>query len=199
MMFNVGVQAFSQASARWLDHSNVMGNATLGTRRSQVESVVSDKEVETHLHRLCNSWRHKQPSGLATTQVISISKREIAELRTYLEFLDAKEKRTSGKAWSHTPLTYAILRSIGGLEYMSLFRQSHSDFHLPYSERTLPSFLPDDDGKQLRQLFLGTQRYFLTEMGKRIETDGVAEHFSFDGTGDFHFQPVKMLGQGSYG
>ncbi|KAL1853276.1 hypothetical protein Daus18300_011844 [Diaporthe australafricana] len=81
---------------------------------------------------------------------------------------------------------------------MDEFRaKGFNDYHLPYNERTLPDFLQKKDGKNLRQAFLDAQSYFLTD-AKLVETDGASTHF-VDENGDNIFQPIRSLGQGSYG
>lgn len=72
-----------------------------------------------------------------------------------------------------------------------------NDFHLPYNERTLPDFLQEKDGRGLRQAFLDAQSYFLTD-AKLVETDGASTHF-YSENGDEIFQPIRNLGQGSFG
>lgn len=183
------------ASVRWLSGQT---NLLSGTQRSHLGSEVSDKEIDSHLERLCNSWRRTQPTGSSVTQTISA--RDIIELSTYLNLLDEQGNRKGAlNKWSLTPRTYAILRSIEALEYMPQFRASFTDFHLPYDERTLPSFLPGNHEHGIRQSFLEIQKYFLDFDIKKIETNGIAEHFSLDVSGDSHFKHVRMLGQGSFG
>lgn len=82
---------------------------------------------------------------------------------------------------------------------MQFFRPYFNDFHLPYNEVNLPSFLPDNrEGHNLRQAFLEAQQYFLTDY-KRIEADGTAKHFNLNASGNTLFQHERTLGQGSFG
>lgn len=163
-------------------------------RRAPASSVVTDEDIESHLQMLCAPNLSRTP-GKSINQ---ISHRNIQSLQTLLAFLDAKAGREGSLLWSFTPRTYGILRSIGALEFMSEFRaKNFNDFYLPYNERTLPDFLQQKDGRDLRQAFLEAQSYFLTNT-KLIETDGTSTHFDTD-NGDDIFRPIRSLGQGSFG
>lgn len=120
-------------------------------------------------------------------------------MQIYLTMLDRAANRFHGQAWSKMPRIYAILRSIGGLEFMDEFiKNDMNDFWLPFNERTLPEFLRQREGTGLRQAFLAVQNYYLTH-AKSIETEGATTHFHLPEGGDTHFIPVKTLGQGSFG
>ncbi|KAI3398326.1 hypothetical protein diail_9549 [Diaporthe ilicicola] len=175
----------------WM-HPSLRGRA----RRSPAASAfVADEDIETHLQMLCTPPPLSQTPSNSTDK---ISNRNIQSLQTLLKLLDAKANREASLNWSYTPRTYAILRSIDGLEFMDEFRaKSFNDYHLPYNERTLPSFLQEKNGRNLRQAFLDVQSYFLTD-AKRVERDSASTHF-FSDNGDNIFQPIRTLGQGSYG
>lgn len=157
-------------------------------RRAPESAMLSDEDIEAHLQMLCTPPQNND----------RISHRNIQSLQTLLALLDSKAQREVAVHWSFTPRTYGILRSIGGLEFMDEFRaKSFNDFYLPYNERTLPDFLQEKDGRELRQAFLDAQSYFLTD-AKLIETDGTSTHFDSE-NGDDIFQPIRTLGQGSFG
>lgn len=163
-------------------------------RRAPASSVMTDEDIEAQLRMLFTPTLSRTP-GKSTDQ---ISHRDIQHLQTLLAFLDAKAEREVSLLWSFTPRTYGILRSIGALEFMDEFRaKSFNDFYLPYNERTLPDFLQQKNGRDLRQAFLDAQSYFLTD-AKLYETDGTSRHFSTE-NGDNIFQPIRSLGQGSFG
>lgn len=163
-------------------------------RRAPATSMVSDEDIEANLEMLCTPPLSRTP-GRGDDR---ISPRNIQSLQTLLALLDGKAEREVSVHWSFTPRTYGILRSIGGLEFMDEFRAKYfNDFYLPYNERTLPDFLQEKDGRGLRQAFLDAQSYFLTD-AKRIETEGASAHFDSE-NGDDIFQPIRTLGQGSFG
>lgn len=163
-------------------------------RRSPASAVVADGDIEAHLHMLCTPSLSRTPGS----KIDQISPRNIQNLQIFLAYLDSKADRDVSLIWRHTPRTYGILRCIGGLEFMEEFwGKGFNDYYLPYNERTLPEFLQNKDDKDLRRAFLDTQSYFLTD-AKLVETDGASKHFVND-TGDNIFQPIRSLGQGSYG
>lgn len=163
-------------------------------RRAPESSVVTDEEIEAQIQILCTPPLSRTP-GKSTDQ---ISHRNIQKLQTLLALLDDKAQREVSLHWGVTPRTYGILRSISALEFMDQFRaKNFNDFYLPYNERTLPDFLQQKDGRDLRQAFLDTQSYFLTN-AKLIETEGASTHFISE-NGDIIFKTIRTLGQGSFG
>lgn len=75
--------------------------------------------------------------------------------------------------------------------------KNFNDSYLPYNERTLPDFLQRKGSRDLRQAFSDAQSYFLTN-AKLFETKSTLTHFDA-GNGDNIFQPIRTLGQGSFG
>ncbi|KAK7739115.1 hypothetical protein SLS62_011293 [Diatrype stigma] len=71
-----------------------------------------------------------------------------------------------------------------------------TDFNIPFNEQTLPAFLGQQSGKDLRYDFFAIQDYFLTDV-KDIESDK-SLHLTLS-DGDKYFIRERPLGQGSFG
>lgn len=72
-----------------------------------------------------------------------------------------------------------------------------SDFYLPFNELTLPGFVGEDGNHGYRDLFLETQRYFLSRF-KDIELEG-GTHMTLPRGGDSYFYTLSHLGKGGHG
>ena len=147
------------------------------------------------MNRLCN------PHGTGlVSQSSRIPEHTIQSIRIYLRCLDYKAERNNELKWSLRPRLYGILRNIGALDFMDTFiREYMSDFHLPYTQQSLPTFFGRSKDTNLRQRFLDAQEFYLTNVKDIEDGDSPGTHYILKGTGDHYFVPMKPLGHGSFG
>lgn len=152
-------------------------------------------EIDLKLQQLCSL---KISEGEA--QNGRTAQKAIQDIQLYLGILDQQAGRHHDEhKWSPRPRIYAILRNINGLQYMNNFAAANiTDFHLPFNDITLPSFVTDVGGRSIRKDFLKAQDVFLTET-RLIEQEGHHLRLPIHTSGDDYYTPMGPLGQGSFG
>ncbi|KAI1214107.1 kinase-like domain-containing protein [Annulohypoxylon truncatum] len=164
----------------------------LGVPRQQ--PVLSEQELEIGLEKFCHVPNYRKGD-------IRISESHVQRIQVILKYLDLKHGRDKQEShWHLRPRTYSILRNIGCLDTMDLFiKYQLNDFHLPYNEQTLPTFIKRFENNDFRRAFLDIQSYFLFDFkGLEIECSK-HKHFTFQTSGDAHFASRRILGQGGFG
>ncbi|KAH0429343.1 hypothetical protein CcaCcLH18_08465 [Colletotrichum camelliae] len=153
------------------------------------------REIDLKLQQLCSL---KISEGEA--QNGRTAQKAIQDIQLYLGILDQQAGRHHDEhKWSPRPRIYAILRNINGLQYMNNFAAANiTDFHLPFNNITLPSFVADVGGRSIRKDFLKAQDVFLTET-RLIEKEGHHLRLPIHTSGDDYYTPMGPLGQGSFG
>jgi hypothetical protein len=154
----------------------------LGPRVALTRIGLNEVELNEALYTLC-----RPPFDVNKIQQIS----------SLVRMLDGRHGRDPSSiiAWHYRPRTYAVLQSIDGLGLMDAFIQHElTDFHLPYSEETLPEFVADS---RLRQSFIHFQSHVLTSI-RDLELSG-SQHLWISGSADGHFKTLKLLGLGGNG
>jgi hypothetical protein len=149
-------------------------------------SEIAIQYARVALEQLCNVPDRKRTISSDTFRQIS------ASLHTY----DAYYGRVhQSHAWSYRPRTYTLLHKLNQVEtLMDRFaRENLTDFHIPYTDETLPDFVQP---QTLRQAFLYFQDYVLSE-GHALETE--PGHHHFRGAAEDHFNVVRKLGKGGFG
>ncbi|KAI1265466.1 hypothetical protein F5Y18DRAFT_52820 [Xylariaceae sp. FL1019] len=159
-------------------------------QRSAPEGTVfTTDDILISLDRLCAPPRHRDTR---------ISDKQIREIQTYLQILDERSNRRHENKWNKRPRLYTILHYVHATTLMDDFiREQLTDFHLPFNEQTLPSFIGEKDGRDLRAAFFRFQEYCLTDV-KDIESEK-SRHLTLSGTGDTYYVPLRPLGHGSFG
>ncbi|KAI0147034.1 hypothetical protein GGR57DRAFT_477696 [Xylariaceae sp. FL1272] len=161
----------------------------LPQRSTPEGSVCTIDEILLSLDRLCAPPRHRETR---------ISDKQIRGIQTYLQILDERSNRRHENKWNKRPRLYTILHHIHATMLMDDFiREQLTDFHLPFNEQTLPSFIGEKDGRDLRAAFFKFQEYCLTDV-KDIESDK-SRHLTLSVTGDTYYVPLRPLGHGSFG
>ncbi len=162
-------------------------------RPTPPEPILTAGEIDKHLHTRClvphTEWR---------SQGIKISEKTVRDIQTFLLVLDNRNNRYDDQRWTLRPRIYGILRNIDATECMDNFiRGNLTDFSLPFNEQTLPQFLGERAGKNLRHAFFDIQEYYLTDV-KDIESTK-SLHLTLSVSGDTYFIPERPLGQGGFG
>ncbi|KAJ3576579.1 hypothetical protein NPX13_g3651 [Xylaria arbuscula] len=172
-------------------YSKLLGNWT-GTQSQQNRKTLTYNDINEQLSQLCipatgSHW----PGG-------RISENGVRKIQTWLRELDRQYTRHDDVQWASRPRLYAILHNIRAVEYMDNFIEEHlTDFSLPFNEQTLPHFISDKNGMNLRRAFFTIQEHFLTLI-KDIESEK-SEHLRLSVSGDTFFISHKPLGFGSFG
>ncbi|KAF2251609.1 kinase-like protein [Trematosphaeria pertusa] len=97
--------------------------------------------------------------------------------------------------WSSTPRTYIILWKLGLLNLIDdVIDTGFSDFHLPVTERGLPSFIAPND----RRRFVATQGLVLTQ-SMDLEKGKNSDHCRFEEQTLVPFERLALLGRGGDG
>ncbi|RYP40994.1 hypothetical protein DL767_001310 [Monosporascus sp. MG133] len=126
-----------------------------------------------------------------------VSEGIVVRIQTILRHIDEVAGREVHAAWWPRPRTYAILRTIHGLQFMDAFvKHGWSDFYLPVHEADLPEFVQDEAGYPFRERFLSMQEYYLSPT-KDIEKASLQHFRLYDG--DSIFKHIRRLGQGGFG
>ena len=165
-----------------------------GTQPQQLHEKHNQKvsAINEQLHQLCMPatgphWRDRR-----------ISQNGVRKIQTCLGVLDGQHNRYDDFRWARRPRLYAILHNIGAIEYMDDFIEEQlTDFNLPFNEQTLPPFVGQKNGMNLRRAFFAIQEHFLTEI-KGIESEK-SDHLRWSVSGDMFFFSQKPLGSGSFG
>ncbi|TGJ79012.1 hypothetical protein E0Z10_g9757 [Xylaria hypoxylon] len=149
-------------------------------------------EINGRLQSLCS------PVTGSRSQGRRISEKGVREIQTLLRLLDDRRNRCDDNQWAWRPRLYAILHNIQAIEYMDDFIREHiTDFNLPFNEQTLPQFIGEKEGANLRIAFFAIQDYYLTDV-KDIESEK-SLHLTLPVSGDTYFISQRPLGQGSFG
>ncbi|PHH73422.1 hypothetical protein CDD82_5486 [Ophiocordyceps australis] len=159
-------------------------------RPSQQSPILSLDDVKANLQKLC------QPPAAGTRS--QKSEKQVREIRFFLQVLDERRNRPEEQCWATRPRLYAILHSLKAEYYMDQFiSENFTDFNLPFNEQTLPSFLGNNEGRDLRHDFFAIQDYYLTD-ARDIESEKPF-HVLLSVTGDMHFNSIGVLGSGGFG
>ena len=161
-------------------------------RPSPPRPILKIEEINAGLRRLF------VPSDQTLSSGYRISQKNVRSIQEYLQVLDSRSDRVEEQRWKLRPRLYAILLNIDATDLMSMFiSENLTDFNLPFNEHTLPQFIGEREGKNLRHAFFAIQGYCLTDT-KSIESKE-SEHCTLTESGDTYFIPERPLGQGSFG
>lgn len=163
--------------------------------RPRPHPILDIEEINKALHALC-----VPPNPPWHPDNDKISQENVQKILSFLQVLDNRSSRPEEQQWSLRPRLYAILLNIGATDLMDHFiAEGLTDFNLPFSEKTLPPFITEREGNDLRDAFFAIQGYCLAETDvKLIETKN-SVHCTWTVSGDTYFIPEGPLGQGSYG
>ncbi|KAI1421146.1 hypothetical protein F5Y12DRAFT_769561 [Xylaria sp. FL1777] len=149
-------------------------------------------EINARLQILCS------PATGLYSQGRTIPEKSVREIQVWLGLLDDRRNRCDEAQWAWRPRLYAILHNIQAIEFMDDFIREHiTDFNLPFTEQTLPQFIGEKEGMNLRLAFFAIQSYYLTDI-KNIESEK-SLHLTLPNSGDTYFVSQRPLGQGSFG
>ncbi|KAK4171969.1 hypothetical protein QBC36DRAFT_82948 [Triangularia setosa] len=148
------------------------------------------EEIQENLRNLC----------IPSSQLVHgsrISEKLVRGIQFHLKLLDDRVQRAEEERWAQRPRLYAILRRISAIHLLDNFIKANiTDFNLPFNYQTLPLFVDETAGKGIRSAFLAVQDYYLTD-AKDIESEK-SKHLHLSASGDDHFVPKRLLGQGGH-
>ncbi|KAK1145088.1 hypothetical protein N8T08_004519 [Aspergillus melleus] len=147
--------------------------------------------IEDLLDRLCRPVSGTNPSASGSVGINRCN--EISDILLNKGKVTGDERLL---AWSERPRIYIVLRNIQRLDLLDCFVKAElTDFHIPFNEDTLPSFLHESN---LRESFLHFQEYVLSSGAKGLDSHG-GPHLSLAGNAQRYFYYKGTLGQGGYG
>ncbi|KAK4204935.1 ankyrin repeat protein [Triangularia verruculosa] len=150
----------------------------------------SVEEIQNNLKNLCI------PSG-QPARGSRISEKSVRGIQFHLKLLDDRVQRAEEERWAQRPRLYAILHKISAIHLLDAFIKANiTDFNLPFNQQTLPLFVDETAGRGTRSAFLAVQDYYLTD-AKDIESEK-SKHLHLSSSGDDHFVPKRILGQGGH-
>jgi serine/threonine protein kinase len=111
-----------------------------------------------------------------------------------IRYVSENLSRAGQRTWSKLPRIYVVLRRTNLISSIKAFiEQDITDLAFPFSNRTLPHALSDQDA---RQRFLDAQHIVLSKV---LELERGSKHYHFSRASDVPLVKLSELGKGGFG